>query len=61
MPSVPTPAAARYIAAGTAHAAGADQQHLALQQLDLACLAYFPEQRVAAVAQALFRSAQSES
>ena len=39
---------------GAAQPAGADEEHLALQQLDLAGLAHFLEQGVAAVAQPLF-------
>jgi hypothetical protein len=51
IPSVPTPAAARYSAA--AEAAGADQQHLGVEQLLLALEADLRDQQVARVALAL--------
>ena len=50
IPSVPTPAAARYSDAGAPRPAGADQQHLRLEQLRLAGRAHLGDQQVAAVA-----------
>ena len=52
-PSVPIPAAARYSAAGEPRPAGADQQHLRVQQLELALDADLGEQGVARVAHPL--------
>ena len=53
MPIVPTPAAARYEGGRRAEPAGAEEEHLGVEQLELALLGDLGEQQVAVVAVAL--------
>ena len=53
MPMVPTPAAARYRAAGDPEAAGAEQEHPRVEELELALDVDLRQQQVALVAGAL--------